>query len=666
MEVDIATFVLRLEDRRERDPVIFGVASRSPAPAVRRLAALALGRTNGPESPAMLRLLLADGDSSVSASSAFMLGEMRDSLAAPALGALLSPAAVSGRPTVAREAAAALGRIATREARSLLSQFLVGGGAVEAAGSDDPLVRRVVAEALVAIRRAGETDISAWAGWTIDPDPEIRWSAVWALAGVRSPQVTSALLPLVTDSDAAVRAAAVQGLAALLSTATSTSPLQIRDQLIDLATTEESGLIRVEALRALRAFPDGVATRFLLERATGAPPQEAAIAIESLSAAAGDASAPVVPALLQLAEDPEVPDYLRGLAVETVGALAIRNSTLWLPRAATDPSWRVRAAAVRVAARNSAETASILDALLHDPDPRVVTTGVDALINAVAPEELRASRFLLLELLQAPDIHLRASVLRGLALLGDPVLYPALLDAYDRARYDRENAAALAAVEAIARLRRAGSITPERAFFTRFQRSDDPAIRRRVADLFPEASRSAWGDPRPVETYWIDARYRDYVTRWISPDTLPEPLPRVRIETTLGPVEAVLSADLAPRTVTNFLDLASAGFFDNQEWAQVVPGLTLSGGDPRGDSGGGPGYTIRDEVNRLRFEAGTLGMVLDGPDTGGSRFFVTHSPQPLFDGVYTAFGEVVSGMDLIEQLLPGDRILSVREITEGF
>jgi len=82
----------------------------------------------------------------------------------------------------------------------------------------------------------------------------------------------------------------------------------------------------------------------------------------------------------------------------------------------------------------------------------------------------------------------------------------------------------------------------------------------------------------------------------------------------------------------------------------------------RGDGFGGPAYVIPDEINRLRYVRGVVGMALAGPDTGGSQFFIALSPQPRLDGGYTAFGEVVSGMDVADRLVVGDRIEKVVEV----
>jgi cyclophilin family peptidyl-prolyl cis-trans isomerase len=92
----------------------------------------------------------------------------------------------------------------------------------------------------------------------------------------------------------------------------------------------------------------------------------------------------------------------------------------------------------------------------------------------------------------------------------------------------------------------------------------------------------------------------------------------------------------------------------------VVPDFVVQDGDPRGDGSGGPGYTIRDEINQRPYLRGTVGMALGGPDTGGSQFFITHSPQPHLDGIYTVFGQVVSGMDVVDRLQQWDTIDRIR------
>ena len=131
------------------------------------------------------------------------------------------------------------------------------------------------------------------------------------------------------------------------------------------------------------------------------------------------------------------------------------------------------------------------------------------------------------------------------------------------------------------------------------------------------------------------------------------------IHTARGPIRLQLFGADAPITVWNFLTLARSGYYRNTRFHRVVPNFVAQDGDPRDDGNGGPGYAIRDEMNRHRYERGAVGMALSGPDTGGSQYFITHSPQPHLDGHYTVFGRVIDGFDVLDRLVQGDLIARV-------
>jgi len=133
----------------------------------------------------------------------------------------------------------------------------------------------------------------------------------------------------------------------------------------------------------------------------------------------------------------------------------------------------------------------------------------------------------------------------------------------------------------------------------------------------------------------------------------------VRIKTTRGTIRARLWVDDAPRTSANLIALARKKFYDKLTFHRVVPDFVSQGGDPRGDGAGGPGYMIPCEIGMRRYDQGVMGMALSGRDTGGSQFFFTHAPEPHLDGRYTAFGEVVSALDVVTALVEGDVILEL-------
>ena len=132
-----------------------------------------------------------------------------------------------------------------------------------------------------------------------------------------------------------------------------------------------------------------------------------------------------------------------------------------------------------------------------------------------------------------------------------------------------------------------------------------------------------------------------------------------RLHTTAGDIEWEFFPTDAPQTVKNFVRLAERGYFDGTVIHRVVPNFVIQDGDPTGTGSGGPGYSIRCEYNRRRYDAGMVGMALSGKDTGGSQWFITHSPQPRLDGRYTIFARVTAGMDVVWRTVQGDRVLKV-------
>jgi len=125
----------------------------------------------------------------------------------------------------------------------------------------------------------------------------------------------------------------------------------------------------------------------------------------------------------------------------------------------------------------------------------------------------------------------------------------------------------------------------------------------------------------------------------------------VTLNTTEGPVTIQLFDDDAPKTVSNFKDLASQGFYDGLIFHRVIKDFMIQGGDPEGTGTGGPGYTFEDEINDHKIVRGALAMANAGPDTNGSQFFiVTTTEAPWLDGKHTVFGEVTDGMDVVDRI----------------
>ncbi len=136
------------------------------------------------------------------------------------------------------------------------------------------------------------------------------------------------------------------------------------------------------------------------------------------------------------------------------------------------------------------------------------------------------------------------------------------------------------------------------------------------------------------------------------------------IETKKGNIELVLFEEDAPNTVANFEELANKGFYDGLTFHRVIPDFVIQGGCPKGNGTGGPGYTIKCEINENKHVRGAMSMAHAGKDTGGSQFFITHSPQPHLDGVHTVFGKVTNGMSVVNSIQETDVMEKVRVIEE--
>ncbi|WP_086235858.1 peptidylprolyl isomerase [Campylobacter devanensis] len=140
------------------------------------------------------------------------------------------------------------------------------------------------------------------------------------------------------------------------------------------------------------------------------------------------------------------------------------------------------------------------------------------------------------------------------------------------------------------------------------------------------------------------------------------------IKTDKGDMVAELYPDETPQTVANFVELAKSGFYDGLNFHRVIPNFVIQGGCPYGNGVGGPGWKIKCECvgQKRKHNRGSLSMAHAGRDTGGSQFFVCHSPQPHLNGVHTIFGELIDDESkiVLDAIRQGDKITTI-EIKES-
>lgn len=138
---------------------------------------------------------------------------------------------------------------------------------------------------------------------------------------------------------------------------------------------------------------------------------------------------------------------------------------------------------------------------------------------------------------------------------------------------------------------------------------------------------------------------------------------KATIETEKGTIVVTLFPEEAPQTVANFGTLIKDGFYDGLTFHRVIPNFVIQGGCPDGTGTGGPGWRIKCETkdNPKKHERGSLSMAHAGPDTGGSQFFVCHSPQGHLDGLHTVFGQVEddASLEVVDAIRAGDKMVKV-------
>jgi cyclophilin family peptidyl-prolyl cis-trans isomerase len=281
----------------------------------------------------------------------------------------------------------------------------------------------------------------------------------------------------------------------------------------------------------------------------------------------------------------------------------------------------------------------------------VIPSVLASLVKLKAPNAVPV----LLERLKADDPIVRAAAATGLGTLKPANGAQALAEAYRLGESDSTYAARAAALAALAQYGAAAAVPVIKSAFA----DKDWAVRVRAVMLLkqldPAAATDADTQIRPAPT---SVAPEVYTTLKV---TTPPISIHAYLETDRGMIQIEFAVLDAPLTVVNFIALARKGYFNGLSVHRVVPDFVVQDGDPRGDGEGTPGYTIRDELNERPYLRGTVGMALEPwPDTGGSQYFITHSPQPHLDARYTVFGRVIVGMDVVDKIQQWDVIRQVR------
>jgi cyclophilin family peptidyl-prolyl cis-trans isomerase/HEAT repeat protein len=635
--------LLRLEDRREYDRATAAQWSQNPNPLHRTRIALALGRIgpltfvdangNGERDPGEhqagveeLTALSSDADASVRTTVAFALGEIGDTSTIDTLFKL----ATDGNATVAAESAEALSKLAKdvpiaryvalttsgdEGARSRAIRYLFrfnNDAASEAASaqvtSDSASVRQEAAYALA--RRAYAPARERLELLLSDANTLTRSYAVTALGRIGAKASMPPLVRALGDAQPWVRTNAVIAVGRLAAKDATVLSANEIPRIIALTEDADPGTraATIDTL-AYYAVTSDTARARLLEIAANGSLWERELAAGAITKTFGDTDLTLIPK--------ELAPWARVRVIEASGQLK-KNGAELRRRFAGDSEVLVRENAVGSVPDDAVDAEmDIIGPALDDPDPLVRSNAIDR--YSLSKKEL-------------PSLKLRT-----------------LVEAERRARNDREDDARLSAIHALADID-----YPERETFLRSLLADkDFVVRHAAADLIEEKLKKNRPQYTPLPVARSAEDYAAIVTWARQPHTASIHMTRGRIDLTLLPQDA-------PITSWNFAQLAQKKYFDKTTFMRVVPNFVIQGGDPRNDQNGGPGYSIRDEINLQKYTRGAVGMALSGPDTGGSQFFITHSAQPHLDGGYTIFGRVLAGMDsVVDQTERGDLVETI-------
>lgn len=676
----------------------------SPKAAVRARAALAAGRIGRKEAIEPLGKLLYDKDEIVRSNAAFALGEIESPDAAEML---LTAMGKEKSAVVMASILEAIGKIAAANAKAESSAKIKLAIAAQLnaelakEAKRDRLTVLLGLTALIRTRPEGADAIAA--KFLSDKDARIRGDAANTLTRLRAKNANTALIALVkSETDPIARANAARALGAA-------GAKEATDLLVSVMTKDADSRVRISAVRSLTSLKDRSAGQKVVERGNDLLKQ--AINKGLVSRRLGLPNE--LTELLELAtavgnifagtNDEKTLEFLRPLrefdhyrSSETESAFARVAAEVYVREEAPEETFtdfRATSAyftglatvgdtknvdAMRAAGKVLTAFLAAMPAKVTDPAKRIeLKKAFPDAIGAASALKIEDLEEILLQQIVNPDVFIRVAVANAMSELpkNDRIIN-ALEKAFGAALSSdkHEDDAQLAILDALAKLDKQAAIPT----FSLALSSPDYLVRKKAFDILDN---EALKKDAKLETFLKNAREKhlDEVRPFSAASgtklgqLLNKRADYIRalsrkngsatavLLTEKGVFEIELLGEDAPLTVDNFIKLANSGYFNGIEVHRVVANFVMQDGDPRGDGNGGPGWSIRCEINMQPYERGAVGMALSGKDTGGSQWFVTHSPQPHLDGGYTVFGRVKgTGMDVVDGIVRGDKILNVK------
>lgn len=697
----IAMEIIKAEDARRYDLVLEGLM-KWPGIDLRMRAALAAGRIGDDKAiPALTEMLQSDTSMEARAMAAFAIGEIESAKGSEAIIKALDDPKTSN--LVRARAAEAAGKIAAANPRDAKSKDL-GDAVLDVLDAElekgDKANRDTILLGITAVLRASPNESNVVASkFLTSKDARIRADAANTLTRLRAKNANAALRAMLkSDPDPDVRANAARALGAA-------EDKGAFDLLLDAATHDLDQRVRVSAIRSLVTLRDIKAVPMLIEHgkkllAEGQGKSlvhpinknellEVATALGRFLAGTGDKSA--LEFLRQLSFEDK---YSSSETEAAIARIAPDEYESWTKN--KQMPWKNKPQAASAAAAGLTALASLDDS---EKNKAIKLSTVSELrkfliiepgTESVLPATVQSDALRALAAFKPPDLAeiarlnlLREDVIVRSTAAGILANIPASrenIDALQKAftksllTDKRYNDAQITILDVLFRLDKKGSV----GTFLVALDAPDYLVRKKAFSLLADKDIQAASPGVLKSLENARAKHKDKVLPY-SPSfgtKLGQILNtdvdyRRALSRKNGTVKAVFTTqkgtftidfypEEAPLTVDNFVKLARTGYFNGIEVHRVVPNFVMQDGDPRGDGNGGPGWSIRCEVNMREYDRGAVGMALSGKDTGGSQWFVTHAPQPHLDGGYTVFGHVnETGMKVVDNIVRGDKIVKV-------
>jgi cyclophilin family peptidyl-prolyl cis-trans isomerase/HEAT repeat protein len=639
--------IRQLEYLRKVDPEKFITWINSPDATIRKQAVKSLGRIQDTTTISWVANRLIDPDDSVRSEAAFATGQYFSSKAEEILRTSMlqeKNSFIKGRIIEA------LGKSGTDQSIILLRNFIESGNRFLQQ-------KAAISSGILAYRGFPGHSISQSLGMPLKnlEYSSTSWYFAYGLFRIGSPSEFDALMSGMQHPDPLTRYFSLRAQGVILQYLTSPqaksyrhsptmkklrSSIQSPDYLdkIENLLQDSTWFVRLATLQLLEKLGPASLFNAVKRRYTDMNPHIRSMAIQVIANYQNKAASQFLQEVLERS-----PDWReRGIALDKIGLLSQKRAMQVIKSSQDSLSWPENYYLIQTLGHiKNSTTTGMLTELAETENLAQLSLVLEFLVdrNGV-PTSLFLSK------IEKPDPAITTIVASKLAVLKDPKTVPDLLKVYPNFQAPQDSEPMLAILAALE------NIADTQAVKLLKQESSNPYLPIR------QAARSAL---QKISGEILEPDTSAFSSQTKNDFTIMENLlqPHIRVLTSRGEFELILFPGKARLTVANFLELVKKGFYKDIYFHRVVPGFVIQAGDPRGDGWGGPGYSVPCEYNDIFYDRGIVGMAHAGKDTGGSQFFITHTPQPHLNGRHTAFGKVTRGMEVVDSIVLYDKIIKI-------